>query len=185
MWPTLAYPAHSHFLEPGIMTQVGGSCPRQLRASGRAAVFAVVVTLLDGAAFGQQYTPEQMPNFDQDWNRNMEETMRQVQEWQDSQRQNDLRFQEQMGAASKDINDAFDKNWQSFTSALMWFGVAGLVVASLLVLAMASGVFVRLRATTDPMKLAMSDPWLRAQMARDVDSTPSALAEASSNQQFS
>ncbi|HJZ54264.1 MAG TPA: hypothetical protein VKE74_04870 [Gemmataceae bacterium] len=43
---------------------------------------------------------------------------------------------------------------------LFWCVVAGIV------LSVGSGVYIRLSATTDPQKLAASDPWIRAHLAQ-------------------
>jgi hypothetical protein len=146
---------------------------------------ALAVSAFGEAAHAQQYVPAQIPDFQrqQEFNRTIEESMRQANEWNRSNQWNDSRMQEtmrlqDMGAASKDIDGFFDKNRETFTNMFTWLAIVGLVVGGILVLGMASGVFLHFRATKDPMKLAMSDPWVRAQMAQfDTDAAPGALAD--------
>jgi hypothetical protein len=181
----LHVPRNRQYPEHGIMAQVGISRLRWARTLIRVGIFAaVVLAAYAGAARGQQYAPVQMPTYQQqDFNRTIEESMRQAnewnraREWNDSRMQETLRFQE-LGSASKDIDGFFEKNRESLTNTLTWFAVVGLVVGGLLVLGMASGLFVRFRTTTDPMNLAMSDPWVRAQMAQfDTGAAQGALAD--------
>jgi hypothetical protein len=168
------------------MAQVGMRRLRWGHASVHVRTFvAVAIAAFGGAARGQQYAPVQMPSFQQqqDFNRTIEESMRQANEWNRSNQWNDSRMQEtlrfqELGAASKDIDGFFDKNRESFTNMFTWLAVAGLVVGGILVMGMASGAFLRFRATKDPMKLAMSDPWIRAQMTQfDTGAAQGALAE--------
>jgi hypothetical protein len=175
----LRVPRNQQYPEQGIMAQVGISRLRWDRTSIRVGMFAaVVLAALGGAARGQQYAPVQMPTYQQqDFNRTIEESMRQANEWNDSRMQETLRFQE-LGGASKDIDGFFEKNRESLTTAFTWFAVVGLVVGGILVLGIASGFFVRFRTTKDPMKLAMSDPWVRAQMTQyDTGPAQGALAD--------
>jgi hypothetical protein len=181
----LRVPRNQQNPEYGIMAQVGISRLRWARTSIRVGMFAaLVLAAFSGAARGQQYAPVQMPTYQQpDFNRTIEESMRQANEWRrtnewnDSRMQETLRFQD-LGAASKDIDGFFEKNRESLTNTFTWLAVAGLVVGGIMVLGIASGLFVRFRTTKDPMKLAMSDPWVRAQMSQyDTGAAQGALAD--------
>jgi hypothetical protein len=158
---------------------------RRTRRLGWGAVFTIALALLGGPVEGQQYNPSRFQAFQQqqeEFRRQMEQSMRPANEWNASRMENDRRFQEQMAAGSKDIDAVLGKNWLDFTSAFTVFAVVGLVVAAVITLGIASGIFVRLRTTNDPMKLAMSDPWLRAHLTET--SNASALAGLSRDEPF-
>jgi hypothetical protein len=169
----LNVPRNQQYAEHLTMAQVGICRQRWARKSIQAGMFAAfVVAAFAGAARAQQYAPVQMPTYQQqDFNRTIEESTRranewrQANEWNDSRMQEPLRFQE-LGGASKDIDGFFEKNRESLTTTFTWLAVIGLVVGGIMVLGIASGLFVRFRTTKDPMKLAMSDPWVRAQMTQ-------------------
>ena len=60
------------------------------------------------------------------------------------------------------------------------YAIAAALAVALIGLSIAGAAFVRLRATTDPRKLAESDPWLRARLRQlgktcdDLDDLPPA-----------
>jgi hypothetical protein len=60
------------------------------------------------------------------------------------------------------------QNMESYAVAFRWFGtgifVLGVVGAAVLVGMVAVRIYMHQSATTDPMKLAMSDPWVRAHL---------------------
>jgi ABC-type transport system involved in cytochrome bd biosynthesis fused ATPase/permease subunit len=158
---------------------------RRARRVGWGVGLTIVLALLGRPVQGQQYNPSQFQGFQQqqeEFRRQMEQAMRPANEWAASRMENDRRFQEQMAAGSKDIDAFFEKNWLDFTSAFTVFAVLGLVVVAVLALGIASGIVVRLRTTNDPMKLAMSDPWLRAHLTEASDA--SALAGLNRDEPF-
>jgi hypothetical protein len=87
---------------------------------------------------------------------------------QPSQFERDLKQAEDHDPSSRRIVRAF-KGWAGLVI------VAMVVVPVVLALKAAAGLFTRMRATTDPEKLALSDPWVRAHLARrkaDGDAPP-------------
>ena len=147
------------------MATVGACSLGRLRTWSSAGVLAGALTFFGGVTHGQQYA--QIPSYQQqEFSRTIEESMRRANEWNQSRTQDSLRWQEHLDKAGTDVNAVLEKNWENLTTRLMWFGVVALGVGCILVLGFAMGLFVHLRTTTDPQKLAMSDPWLRAQMSQ-------------------
>jgi hypothetical protein len=67
---------------------------------------------------------------------------------------------------------------RSFLERLVFHPVTWVIAIGSVVLGIAAQLYFRLTATTDPMKLAQSDPWLKAQLARqNQDSAPGVQAE--------
>jgi hypothetical protein len=67
---------------------------------------------------------------------------------------------------------------RSFLERLVFHPVTWVIAIGSVVLGLAAQVYFRLTATTDPMKLAQSDPWLKAQLARqNQSSTPGVAAQ--------
>jgi hypothetical protein len=60
--------------------------------------------------------------------------------------------------------DEDDSIWVHDTAKM--YGVAAAVAVAILVLSFVTGVYIRWSATTDPEKLAKTDPWLRANWER-------------------
>jgi hypothetical protein len=63
-----------------------------------------------------------------------------------------------------------NENMESYVGLFRWFGtglfILGIVGAVALVGMVAVRIYLHNSATTDPLKLAMSDPWVRAQLEK-------------------
>jgi hypothetical protein len=85
-----------------------------------------------------------------------------------------------------------NQNIASFSDMLVWIGtgvfILGVVGGVVLVGMVAVRVYLRNSTTTDPLKLAMSDPWVRANLeqwqAAQANGTPSEGAAATPAEPF-
>ena len=133
------------------MSQTLFTAPPVLAARGRVVVLFAVLLVSAGPASAQQ-TPGTQPSSG-DYLRHFDKQMEEAEA-------SDPYF----GEYTRLI-----KSWVFFTV------VAVVVVGAVVVLGVAVRFYLRMSSTTDPEKLAMSDPWIRAELARrkaEGDGTP-------------
>src|SRR5262245_10125015 len=75
---------------------------------------------------------------------------------------------------AEDADPSVAKYTRVFRAWVVVAVIATAVVAAALVLRFAVGWFVRASARTDPARLALTDPWIREQLARQHAAEPSA-----------
>ena len=125
----------------------------------RVAMLAVLLVVCPWAARGQ-YVP---PQDDAGWRQAAEDGHRATEDWQRGEpaRQDALRQQVVTARAFHETNGPMVQVAKLVLVSAWWLalGAAGLVA-----LALGTRAVLRLTAPTDPEKLALSDPWVRAHL---------------------
>jgi hypothetical protein len=131
----------------------------RLRVPGCVGVLILMLAVCSGTARGQN---------DKYWDPNQ----RAAQQAENFEKQREY-AQAQLAAERRAEEEQNRKEFQAWLqSPLVWCAVAALVLSVM------AWVYVRLSATTDPRKLAASDPWIRARLAQGGGNEPAAPPDA-------
>jgi hypothetical protein len=122
-------------------------------------MLAVLLVVCPWAARGQYMPPQDNAG----WRQAADEGRRATEDWQREQQARDEVLRREAAIAIA-YNNTNGPQAQRTSQLLRWWGAALIGAAVLVVLSLVTRAILGRWATTDPEKLALSDPWVRAHL---------------------